>query len=203
METHHGGGPTHGFVPLPRWARGPLSGSYLLLCLDKSLVVILNYALTAEQPDPVVQSPTLPANGPDPLPAWGRSGGATCPGGGSPQPKQLGAPDLPGNTGPPPGPGSPYTIRHPAWVGPEPPRDTRAEPRGFHWKTRLPTAFNAVGGSAHCHSKARGGFGQVALLVACYQGTQSSRWRRLLRVCQPTMPVGYDGSASPIKAPAR
>ena len=45
---------------------------------------------------------------------------------------------------------------------------TRAEPCGFPWKTRLPTAFNAVGGSALCHSRARGGFCQVALLVACY-----------------------------------
>jgi len=82
----------------------------------------------------VVRSPTLPANGPDPLPAWGRSGGATCPGGGSPQPKQLGAPDLPGSTGPPPGPGSPYTIRHPAWAGPEPPRVRRCgHARGAAW----------------------------------------------------------------------
>jgi len=44
---------------------------------------------------------------------------------------------------------------------------TRAEPRGFHWKTRLPTAFNAVGRNALCHSRARGGFCQVALLVSC------------------------------------
>jgi len=79
--------------------------------------------------------------------------------------------------------------------------DTRAEPRGFHWKTRLPTAFNAVGGSALCHSRARGGFCQVALLVACYQGAQCSRWRRPRRVCQSTMPVGHDGSASPIMTP--
>ena len=55
---------------------------------------------------------------------------------------------------------------------------TYAGPHGFHWKTRLPTAFNAVEGSALCHSRARGGFCQVALLVACYQGAQSSRWQK-------------------------
>ena len=78
----------------------------------------------------MVRSPTHPANAPDPPPAWGRSGDATCPGGDSPQPKQLGAPDLPGSTEPPPGPGPPYTIRipqqggtdTPPGAGPEPPR---------------------------------------------------------------------------------
>ena len=62
-----------------------------MLSLGKILVVILNYALTAKQPDPY---------GPKPYP-----GGATYPGGGSPQPKQLGPPDLPGSTGPLPAPG--------------------------------------------------------------------------------------------------
>ena len=82
----------------------------------------------------MVWSPTLPANGPDPLPALGRSGGAACPGEGSPQPKQLGAPDLLGSIGPPPGPGSPYTIRHTAWAGPEPPRVHRCgHARGAAW----------------------------------------------------------------------
>jgi len=155
----------------------------------------------------------------DPLPAWKGSGGATYPGAAVSQ--NSWGPGPPRSTGPlpGPGPGPSYTIRTPQrsrtytppGAGPEPPRvtcpragaGTRAGPRGFRWKSRLPTAFNAVGRSAHCHSKARGGFGQVALLVACYQGAQSSRWRRLLRVCQPTMPVGYDGSASPIKAPTR
>jgi len=175
----------------------------------------------------VVRSPTLPANGPGPAPCLERVRWRRVSRGVALSQKQLGGPDLPRSPGPPrssgplpgPGPGPSYTIRTPQrsrtytppGAGPEPPRvtcphagaGTRAGPRGFHWKTRLPTAFNAVGGSAHCHSKARGGFGQVALLVACYQGAQSSRWRRLLRVCQPTMPVGYDGSASPIKAPAR
>ena len=198
-----------------------------MLSLGKSLVVIVNYALNNRAAGPLWSGAILSRQtAPDPLPAWKGSGGTTYPGG-SPQPKQLGAPDLPRSPGPPrstgplpgPGPGPSYTIRTPQrsrtytppGAGPEPPRvtcphagaGTRAGPRGFHWKTRLPTAFNAVGGSAHCHSKARGGFGQVALLVACYQGAQSSRWRRLLRVCQPTMPVGYDGSASPIKAPTR
>ena len=80
---------------------------------------------------------------------------------------------------------------------------TSGGPRGFHWKTRLPTSFNAVGGSALCHSRTRDGFCQVTLLVACYQGAQCSRWRRPRRVCQSTMPVGHDGLVSPIMTPAR
>src|SRR6185503_13536425 len=72
-----------------------------------------------------------------------------------------------------------------------------AGPRVFHWKTRLPTAFNAVGGSVLCHSRARGGFCQVALLVACYQGAQCSRWRRprrpLATVDSKSTPVARSG----------
>ena len=50
----------------------------LLLCLGKSLVVILNYALTAEQPDPCGPEPCSPGRtAPDPFPAWGGSGDAT------------------------------------------------------------------------------------------------------------------------------
>ena len=64
------------------------------------------------------------------------------PHGGSPQPKQLGAPDLLGSTGPPPGPGPPYTIRTPQQggtdtlpgAGPEPPRVRRCgHARGATW----------------------------------------------------------------------
>ena len=76
-----------------QWRQGPLSVPRypLLLCLGKSLVVIPNYALTAEQPDPCGPEPCSPGRAaPDPLPAWGGSGDATYPGGGSPQPKQLG-----------------------------------------------------------------------------------------------------------------
>jgi hypothetical protein len=138
----------------------PGLGYTLLLCLGKSLVVILNYTLTAEQPDPYGPEPYSPGKRPQTRSPLGEGfGDATCPGGGSPQPKQLGAPDLPGSTGPPPGPGPPYTIRTPQQggtdtlpgAGPEPPRVHRCGhacgPRGFHWKTRLPTAFNAVGGT--------------------------------------------------------
>ena len=138
----------------------PGLGYPLLLCLGKSLVDILNYALTAEQPDPCGPSPTLPANGPDPLPAWGRSGGAACPGEGSPQPKQLGAPDLLGSSGPPPGPGPLSREEVTPRLGLVRSRHvstgagTRAGPRGFHRKTHLPTAFNAVGESALCLSRA-------------------------------------------------
>ena len=56
----------------------PGLGYPLLLCLGKSLVVILNYALTAEQPDPCGPEPCSPGRtAPDPLPAWGGSGDAT------------------------------------------------------------------------------------------------------------------------------
>jgi len=49
----------------------PGLGYPLLLCLGKGLIVILNYALAAERPDPVVRSPTLPANGPaSRFPLW-------------------------------------------------------------------------------------------------------------------------------------
>ena len=176
-----------------------------MLCLGKSLVVILNYALTA---GPLWSRALLSRQtAPDPLPTWGGSGDATCPGGGSPQPKQLGPRTSQGVPDPRRVPDPhilsdtlPGLVRSPhvsAGVG------TRAEPRGFHWKTRLPTAFNAVGGSALCHSRARGGFCQVALLVACYQDAQCSRQRRPRRVCQSTMPVGHDVSASPIMTPTR
>ena len=58
-----------------------------MLCLGESLVVILNYALTAEKPDPCGPEPYSQQTAPDPLPAWGGSGVAICPGGGRPQPK--------------------------------------------------------------------------------------------------------------------
>ena len=79
-------------TPARTQAVGTIGMGYpLLLCLDKSLVVILNYALTAEQPDPCGPEPCSPGRAaPDPLPAWGGSGDATYPGGGSLQPKQLG-----------------------------------------------------------------------------------------------------------------
>src|SRR6185503_15984542 len=110
---------------------------------------------------------------PDPLPAWGGSGDATCPGGGSPQPKQLGAPDLPGSSGPPLDPG-PHILSGPLSRKEPIPRlglvrgrhvslgaGMRAGPRGFPWKTRLPTVFNTVGGAKpeaafarlHCWSR--------------------------------------------------
>ena len=141
---------------------------------------------------------------PDPLPAWGGSGDATCPGGGSPQPKQLGAPDLPRSSGPP------YTIRTPQrggtdtppGAGPEPPRVSGCgHARGTVW---LPLEDSPTYRIQYGRrSGARGSFCQVALLVACYQGAQCSRWRRPCRICQSTMPVGHDGSVSPIMTPAR
>ena len=68
VETHHDGGPTRGFVPPevgPRATVGtPGLGYPLLLCLGKSLVVIFNYVLTAEQPDPCGPEPYLPGKRP-------------------------------------------------------------------------------------------------------------------------------------------
>jgi len=159
-----------------------------------------NYALTAERPNPCGPEPYFPGKRPrtrSPLEE------------GPVAPHVLGAPD-------PRRVPDPHILSGPL-SGVEPtPRlglvrsrhvsagaGTRAGPRGFHWKTRLPTAFNAVGGSALCHSRARGGFCQVALLAACYQDAQCSRWRRPRRVCQSTMPVGHDGSASLIMTPTR
>jgi hypothetical protein len=187
-----------------------------LLCLDKSLVVILNYVLTAEQPDPCGPEPYSPGKRPrarSPLgegPVTPRAPEEVALSQNSWRPRtSQGVPDtrqVP----------DPHILSGPLSRVEPTPRlglvrsrhvstgaSTRAGLRGFHWKTRLPTAFNAVGGSALCHSRARGGFCQVALLAACYQGAQCSRWRRPRRVCQTTMPVGHDGSSSLIMTPTR
>jgi len=166
--------------------RYPRTGVPLLLCLGKSLVVILNYALTAEQPDPCGPEPYSPGKRPRTHPPLGE--GPVTPrvpeevalSQNSWRPREYRTPvgsrtPQQGGTDTPPG-----LVRSPhvsAGVG------TRAEPRGFHWKTRLPTAFNAVGRSALCHSRARGGFCQVALLVACaVAGTAHAAYVSLL--CQ-------------------
>ena len=116
----------------------PGPGYPLLLSLGKSLVVIVNYALNNRAAGPLWSGAILSRQtAPDPLPAWKGSGGSTYPGG-SPQPKQLEAPDLPRSPGPSrstgplpgPGPGPSYTIRTPQrsrtytppGAGPEPPR---------------------------------------------------------------------------------
>jgi len=54
----------------------PGLGYLHLLCLGKSLIVILNYALTAEYPDPCGLEPYSPGKRPGPAPRLGRSGGA-------------------------------------------------------------------------------------------------------------------------------
>ena len=133
-----------------------------MLCLGKGLVVILSYALTAEQPDPCGPEPYSPGKWPRTRSPLGE--GPVTPRvqkGGSPPPKPLGPRT-------PPGPG-PHILsgplggwnRHPAWVRSRhvsTGAGTHAAPLGFLWKTRLPTAFNAVDGSAPCHSRARGVF---------------------------------------------
>ena len=50
----------------------PGLGYPLLLCLGKGLVVILNYALTAEQPDPCGPEPYSPGKRPGPAPRLGK-----------------------------------------------------------------------------------------------------------------------------------
>ena len=53
----------------------PGLGYPLLLCLGKSLVVILNYV---QQPDPCGPEPCYPTKVPDPYPSRERSGSTTC-----------------------------------------------------------------------------------------------------------------------------
>ena len=110
----------------------------------------------------------------------------------------------------PAGSRTPYTIRTPQQggadtppgAGPGPPRVSRCgRARRTAW---LPLEDSPTYRIQYGRrSKAQSGFCQVALLVACYQGAQCSRWRRPRRVCQSTMPVGHDGSASPIIMPTR
>ena len=72
----------------------------------------------------------------------------------------------------------------------------RARLPSFLGKTWPPTAFNAEAFSALCHSRARGDFCQVVLLVARYQGAQYSRWRHLHHARQSAMPVRHDNSTT-------
>ena len=67
-------GPTSGEVRTRGWATiGTLELGYpLLLCLGKGLVVILSYALTAEQPDPCGPEPYSPGKWPGPAPRLGK-----------------------------------------------------------------------------------------------------------------------------------
>ena len=110
----------------------------------------------------------------------------------------------------PAGSRTPYTIRTPQQggtdtppgAGPEPPRVSGCgHARGTAWLPLEDSSTNRI--QCGRRSRARRGFCSVALLVACYQGAQCSRWRRPRRVCQSTMPVGHDGSVSPIMTPAR
>ena len=78
-----------------------------MLCLGKSLVVILNYALATEQPDPCGPEPYSPGKRP-----W------TCsPLGEGPVtprvPEEVALRQNSWGPGPPSGPGAPYTIRTP------------------------------------------------------------------------------------------
>ena len=161
----------------------PGPGYPLFLCLgNKSLVVILNYALTAEQPDPYGPEPYSPGKRPrtrSPLGegpvtpripeevALSQNSWAPRTSQGVPDPCRL---------------RTPYTIRTPQQggtdtllgAGPEPPRvNGCGHARGTAW---LPLEDSPTYRIQYGRrSKARGGFCQVALLVACYQGAQCSR----------------------------
>ena len=181
-----------------------------MLCLGKSLVVILNYALTAEQPDPCGPEPYSPGKRPrtrSPL----REGPVT--------PHVPGEVALSQNSwGPRTSQGVPDPHRVPDPIYYPDPSVGRSRYPAWGWSRAATCQWVracardrvASPGRLAYHriqyggrSKARGGFCQVALLVACYQGAQCSRWRRPRRVCQSTMPVGHDGSVSPIMTPAR
>ena len=138
----------------------PGPGYPLLLSLGKSLVVIVNYALTTEQPDPCGPEPYSPGKrlrtrsplGKGPV-APRIPGVALSQNSWGPR-TSRGAPNHPLSPGPPRSTGPSYTIRTPQrsrtytppGAGPEPPRvtcphagaGTRAGPRGFHWKCALP-----------------------------------------------------------------
>ena len=139
-----------------------------MLCLGKSLVDILNYALTAEQPDPCgpesyspgKRSRTRSPLGEGPVTphvpeevalsqdSWGARTSQ-----GIPDPHILSGPLS--REEPTPRLGL-VRSRHVS-VG----AGTRAGPRGFPWKTRLLTTFNTVGGAEpeaifarlHCWSR--------------------------------------------------
>ena len=138
----------------------PRTGVPLLLCLGKSLVVTLNYALTAEQPDPCGPEPCSPGKRPrtrSPLGegpvtprvpeevalsqnSWGPRTSQ-----GVPDPRRV--PDTHILSGPlsreepTPRLGQVRSRHMSVSVA------THAGPRGFSWKTRLPTAFSTVGGA--------------------------------------------------------
>ena len=118
------------------------------------------------------------------------------------------APDLPGSSGPPPGP-EPHILSGPLSREEPIPRlglvrgrhvsvgaGTRAELCGFPWKTRLPTIFNTVGGARpeatfvrlHCwprvtnaHSAVAGAAHAVCVSLQCQLDT-TARFRPLWRL---------------------
>ena len=107
VETHPDSGPTRWFVPLPRWARGPLSvpqdwGTPSLLCLGKGLVVILNYIQTA---GPLRSGVLFSQQRSGPFHSWEGSRDTTCPGRGRNSCASSRGSGPPKETGPPRGPG--------------------------------------------------------------------------------------------------
>jgi len=139
---------------------------------------------------------------PNPLPAQGRSGVATCPGEGSLQGKTAGGP------GPPTGSRTPTHYPDPSAGRKQAPHPggvrsrhvsagggTRARPRRFPGKARPPTVFNAVNeGALYC--RARGDFCQAVLLTARYQSAQCSRWCHPRHTRRSATPARHDSSAT-------
>ena len=110
---------------------------------------------------------------PDPFPAWGwvRRRHVSLRKGSSMSTAE--ASDPPWGTGDLLRPSGPPALRG----GPEPPRgpEARARARAFRWKTRAPTAFNAVGQGVLCRRGARDSLCQASLCTAYYQDAQCSR----------------------------
>ena len=138
---------------------------------------------------------------PNPLPARGRSGVATCPGEGSPQGKTAGGPGpLTGSWTPtyyPDPSAGRKQAPHPG--GPEPPRVRRwrhaRAPRRFPGKARPSTAFNTVDEGALC-CRAQGDFCQAVLLTVRYQRAQCSRWCHPRHARQSATPARHNSSAT-------
>ena len=111
----------------------PGLGYPLLLCLGKGLVVILNYALMTDQPDPCGPEPYSPGKRPGPTPRLGKVRWSHVSRRRWPSAKTAGGPGPPREYRTPAGSRTPYTIRTPQQggtdtppgAGPEPPRIRR------------------------------------------------------------------------------
>ena len=139
---------------------------------------------------------------PDPLPARDRSGVTTCSGEGSAQGQNGQGPRTPHGVPDPHILSGPLSGREqtPRLGGPKPPHVRRSRYACGHQApserlAHLPHSMREAL-SALCHSRARGDFCQVVLLIARYQGAQCSRWRHPCHAHQSATPVRHDSSAT-------